>query len=134
MQRRVSRIQKSNLAPRRAGYMIRFYITADIKRKRKKVKKKGCGSSFTNSHETISLEGRLWQWHKQSNQSLSISVKVDRGSRLGPLVMLAPCIAFPGLKTTLQLLCNVVAKKSSQLTRTSFYNNLNECSFFVIWH
>lgn len=61
-------------------------------------KKKKAAQSSTNSCETVSLEGRLWQWHKQSKQSLSIFVQVDRGSTLGPLVMLAPRIALPDPK------------------------------------
>ena len=50
---------------------IRFNITGDIK--------KACRSTFTNSRESVSLAGRLWRWHKQSNQSPSISVRVDGG-------------------------------------------------------
>lgn len=62
-----------------------------------------CCSSFTNTCETVSMRGRLWQWYKQSNQCLSIFVQVDKRSKFGPLVILAPFFA-------LQLHCTLLLK------------------------
>lgn len=95
---------------RRGARPIRFDITTGIK-------KNAAAALFTNSRETVSLEGRLWRRHKQSNQSPSISVEVDRGCSPVPLVMLAPCIAFPRPKTTLQTATGLLLKAPNTATK-----------------